>query len=133
MCDQDIIALLRAKLSRHPGVRYRATDDEVTLDPARPDGFEVRVVREDRHIRVFYAGWSDTFESATEAMDCFDFAFSDRCRLRVASRGGVDYAWRLEYYLDDAWHSDSSVQLPGPPPSGESAIRVLRNGPKRPE
>ncbi len=38
-----------------------------------------------------------------DALDCFAFGLSDKCRVKVFSRGGRDYKWVMESLEQEEW------------------------------
>ena len=91
-------------LRQREGVRFDATPEEVSVPPASPDGFTVSLrAAGHRLFEVRCDGWRETFSRAEDAYDCFAFALSDRCRLRVTYRGRRAVAWQIEKYEYGLW------------------------------
>ena len=93
------------------GVRCERTAESVRYVPANADGFEVVLSRGDREFTVSFAGWHEPFDTPEEALRCFMFGLSDRCRLRVLSRGSFDYRWTVQARRDGRWEDDSETGL----------------------
>jgi hypothetical protein len=111
--SRSAIEAIREKLQRHPHLRAEETATSITVQPESPDGFPVRLDQHSRGYTVSFAGWHEEFESyeESEALNCFAFGLSERCRLRVLSRGSFDYRWIVQHFKDDAWHDDSETGL----------------------
>ena len=105
----DPIAELKSRLDDMPGLRYTAGPGSVAVEPGSGDGFPVSVFADDRGYVVSFHGWHEHFTDAESAVDCFLFGLTDRARLKVSSRCGVDYKWTLEYRRDGQWVEDSTT------------------------
>ena len=106
----NVLQLAEEYVRRFPALRYQRRALSLHVDPPNPNGFPVAIeVTRDGFV-VHLSGWQDAFEEERDALDCFRFAFSPQCRLRVASRGGVDCEWTLEFRDEDGWQSDKSVE-----------------------
>ena len=91
-------------LRQHEGVRFDATPEEVSVPPVAPDGFTVSLrIAGNRLFEVRCDGWRETFSRAEDAYDCFAFALSDRCRLRVTYRGRRAVGWQIEKWEYGLW------------------------------
>ena len=123
----NIIASLEEKLKAFPQVRYVAGSDFIEIEAPREGGFPVNVCRHEDRFVVAFSGWYDAFTTREEALECFDFAFSDRCRVRVESRAGVPYSWTREYLVEGAWQADSTVRSTFVPAWGAVRERFLCN------
>jgi hypothetical protein len=105
------IAAIKEKLQRHPELRFEQDTDFIKILPRDSQGFAVGLRELGGTITVYFEGWHEDFETVEEALDCFTMGLSDCARLRVLSRGGVDYNWRLEAWEDAAWVPYSTTGL----------------------
>lgn len=79
------------------GLRFEATTRTLTVPPATDDGFAVSlVVRSDREYEVHGEEWTERFERAEDAYDCFLFLLSEESRLKVTLRGTTAVGWQVE-------------------------------------
>jgi hypothetical protein len=99
------------RLQRHPDLVYRVTGRTVTVDPPTAEGFAVSLTEGTDEWVVGFDGWHEHFTSEDEALNCFAFGLSDRCRLRVHRRGSFPYRWTVEERTDDGWREDSTTGL----------------------
>ena len=106
-----VIETIRAKLQKYPHVRYEHTATTITVAPESPDGFPVSLHEDGGAYVVGLGGWHEHFASESEAIGCFAFGLSDRCRLRVTSRGRTEYRWTVQRLVDGAWRDDSETGL----------------------
>jgi hypothetical protein len=60
---------------------------------------------------VSFSGWHEEFQDEQEAIDCFGFGLSERCRLKVLQRGRMSYKWVVQSRTDQGWTSDSETGL----------------------
>ena len=74
-----------------------------------------------------FEGWHEHFERQEEALNCFAVGLSDSARLKVLSRGGVDYSWMLETRQENQWVPDSTTGLFFFPFWRKKVTRYLRN------
>jgi hypothetical protein len=97
------------RLRRHPELVYRVSGGMVTVEPPTTDGFPVSLTEGAGEWVVGFDGWHEHFTSEDEALDCFAFGLSDRCRLRVHRRGSFPYRWTVEERTGDGWRADSTT------------------------
>ncbi|MCS6976288.1 MAG: hypothetical protein NZM31_04650 [Gemmatales bacterium] len=98
-------------LRRHPELSYRVTTGAVTVDPPTAGGFGVSLVESANGWVVSFDGWHEHFTTEKEALACFAFGLSDRCRLRVSYRGSFPYRWTVEKRTTEGWREDSTTGL----------------------
>jgi|SRR5215471_16175414 len=107
----DIIGEVKARLAKHPDVRYQSGRDFVSIPPQDPDGFTVRIDIDRSGFTVGFDGWHEHFDSAEDALECFARGLSDACRLEVEFRGRIETKWIDQSLEDGCWVSDSEVGL----------------------
>ncbi len=107
----DPIEMLQQKLARHPELRYESTDNSITVAPPSDEGFSVSFFATPIEYVVYFEGWHEHFETVEKALDCFSFAYSGQCRLRVVYRGSTAVRWELQSRDIDGWVSDTEVGL----------------------
>ena len=96
-------------LQKYPQAQYEQGDDFVRVLPCTPEGFEVVIEQIwENHFTVSYDHWHEDFYTLEEALDCFFFGLSNRCRLKVQSKDGVPFRWTVEYWDEPNWHERSS-------------------------
>ncbi len=105
------VALLRRRLEKHPSIALSAERGGVSVKPTSAAGFEVSLLEETHETFVFFEGWHEHFESPEEAVNCFLFGLSSRCRIRVQRRGGYAHHWTLESNESGAWVPYSETGL----------------------
>jgi hypothetical protein len=109
--QMDVLAVLRERLDAH-GVPYRHDERSVAVLPRSATGFVVSIVAGRGEYVVSFDGWHDHFASGEEALRCFAFGMSTRCRLRVTMRGGRACAWQVESADGrGGWCADSETGL----------------------
>jgi hypothetical protein len=97
------------RLRGHPELVYRVSGGTITVEPSRADGFPVSLTEGAGEWVVAFDGWHERFASEDEALDCFAFGLSDRCRLKVHYRGRSPYRWTVEARAGDGWREDSTT------------------------
>ncbi|GIW82814.1 MAG: hypothetical protein KatS3mg105_4621 [Gemmatales bacterium] len=99
------------RLERHPELVYRVSSGTVTVEPPTAEGFSVSLTEGAGAWVVAFDGWHEHFTSADEALRCFAFGLSDRCRLRVHLRGSFAYRWAVEERTEAGWREVSVTGL----------------------
>jgi hypothetical protein len=104
-------ATLREKLAAHPIARVEETEEALTVLPATPAGFPVTLRKVPAGYQVSFEGWHEDFDTEDEAIACFGFGLSNRCRLAITFRGASPVRWTVESLRDGAWSADSTTAL----------------------
>ena len=101
----EVVGLLK----KYPQINYERRDDSVLVPPATPEGFAVTIEQIwEGHFAVSYGGWQKDFDILEEAVDCFLMGLSNRCRLKVESKGSKPVRWTLEQLEEQNWREVSS-------------------------
>lgn len=106
-----IINKIIEKLKNYPDIHYQADDQEIKVPSQTDDGFEVSLSILDSGFVVNFDGWHEEFENEEEAMNCFGFGLSEKCRLKVVSRGKTDYKWIVESRTENGWEFSTLTSL----------------------
>jgi hypothetical protein len=125
--DANVIKRIRERLMHYPTVTYRDRGNAITINPMTTDGFSVSLAIERAEFVVSFDGWHEHFQSEDDALNCCAFGLSDRCRLRVLRRWGIEYRWTLETQTDAGWREDSTTGLLLFPFWGKLEIIYRRN------
>jgi hypothetical protein len=107
----DPFAEIRNRLAGRPGLRIEEKNGCIEAIPDDEGGFPVSLFDEGNHFTVGYGGWHEQFESVEDAVECFGFGLSERCRLKSFLAGSSEYKWTVEYLNDGAWTEDRTVGL----------------------
>src|SRR5947209_331194 len=105
------VGRIAVRLRRHPELVYRVTGGTITVSPPTAGGFSVSLTEGAGEWVVGFDGWHERFTSEEEALDCFAFGLSDRCRLRVHYRGSFPYQWPVEERGGEGWRGDRTPRL----------------------
>jgi hypothetical protein len=96
-------------LEKCPQIQCERGEDSVRVHPTTPEGFEVVIEQIwESHYSVFYGGWHEDFHTLEEALGCFFFGLSNRCRLKVQSKHGNPFRWTVEHWDDPSWRERST-------------------------
>jgi len=118
---------IKARLSKYPGVLVEADSHSVRVIPNSPTGFEVEFsMNRDSYI-VAFEGWHENFADQTEALNCFAFGLSDKCRLKEYRRGNFPYKWTVEFLDGEQWTKESTTGLLLFPFWRKRTVRYLQN------
>ena len=79
------------RLNRYPRLTYHVTDRMIAVDAPTANGFAVSLTKGLDDWVVAFDGWHEHFKSEEEALNCFVFGLSGRCRLQVRYRGSFPY------------------------------------------
>ena len=121
----ELVEILR----KTAGNRLAVTRSGIRIRATSKSGFDVQVRRSGREYTVRFGGWHCHAERPEAVYDLLLMAFSPSCRLRVDSRGGVDYCWTVEVERDMQWEPAHSTRRFFYPYWGEHAVRYLNNEP----
>jgi hypothetical protein len=102
------------------------SSQHVRVRPQSNDGFTVELFMSEGEYAVHFNGWHEHFTSLDEALDCFIFGLSEKCRLREHRRFGIAYKWTVEGRDGDRWVEDSTTGLMLPL-FGKGEVRLLQN------
>ena len=107
----ETFARLREKLAAHPTARIDETGQALTVLPSTPTGFPVTLRRIGAGYQVSFEGWHEDFDAEDDAIACFGFGLSNRCRLAITFRGTSPVQWTVESLRDATWTPDSTTGL----------------------
>lgn len=108
----SVIDKIKAKLENYPQVRYEADSNNIHVFPTTNEGFTVWLNIDDRGVyTVNFDGWHEHFDNEEEALNCFAFGLSNKCRLKVQLRGNFPHKWTVEYKQGEGWVEDSTHAL----------------------
>jgi hypothetical protein len=77
----EVIQKVQSKLEKYPNLKTEFGNNYAIVYPADETGFEVRLDAGAIEYTVSYSGWHDHFKDPDEALNCFGFGLSDKCRL----------------------------------------------------
>jgi hypothetical protein len=117
---------IKARLSKYPGVLVEADSQSVRVIPNSPSGFVVEFSMNRDSYSVAFEGWHENFADQSEAINCFAFGLSDKCRLKEYRRGNFAYKWTVEF-LDGEWTEESTTGLLLFPFWRKRTVRYLQN------
>jgi hypothetical protein len=96
-------------LQQYPQAKYECGDNFVRIPPCSTEGFEVAVEQVwENHFMVSLGRWRQDFYTAQEAVECFLFGLTNRCRLKVESKNSVPFRWTVEQWSDPSWSERST-------------------------
>ena len=105
------ITNLKEKLDKFPEIKYLIEGNSITVPSNCEKGFPVSFCQSQNNFTVSFKGWHEEFDKEEEAFACFKFGLSQKCRLKVLSRGKFEYKWILEHQRNNEWAQDSETGL----------------------
>jgi len=105
------IEKIKDKLRKYPQLNCQIEGNKISVEPSSTTGFTVWLIDNDPGYTVGFDGWHEEFENQDEALNCFAFGLSDKCRLKVAKRGNKPYSWTVESKIGKEWNEDSKTGL----------------------
>lgn len=111
--------------TKHAALRYTDAAGTVVVHASRPRGFDVSISED---LIVGFDGWHEHFDTPEEALECFAFGLSERCRLKVTYRGKFAHKWTMEFFEDGRWIEDSTTGILLFPFWRAPRIEYLQNG-----
>jgi hypothetical protein len=121
------LAELKQRLERHPDIRFKPGDKQLTIYAKDESGFDISVIDEGFEVTVYFGGWHQHFDTMEEAIQCVGFGLSDECRIKVERRGAKPYRWTLEYRDGDDWKFDGLTSLVFYPYWRRKSVSYLQN------
>jgi hypothetical protein len=107
----NAIQKIKTKLSAYRDVQYSESADGIEVHPRNQSGFTVGLCITPSGFTVNFDGWHEEFTSEDEALDCFAFGLSPKCRLAIVFRGDTETKWVVEGLENGAWTPDSETGL----------------------
>jgi hypothetical protein len=107
----NAIQKIKTKLLAYPDVQYSESADGIEVHPGSQSGFTVGLRITPSGFTVNFEGWHEDFTSEDEALDCFAFGLSPKCRLAIVFRGDTGTKWVVEGLENGAWTPDSETGL----------------------
>lgn len=105
----DVLDQVRDRLKRErTDLRYVEEAGTIVVPASTSNGFDVSISDD---LTVGFDGWHEHFDAPEDAVNCFAFAFSGQCRLKVTYRGKCAHKWTLETLVDGEWVEDSTTGL----------------------
>jgi hypothetical protein len=107
----DTLEEVKSSLAAQEQFKWRIDGNWITVEPSSPDGFSVWITGNGHQWTVGFDGWHQHFDSEFEAVDCFLWGLSGKCRLTVSLRGKFPYKWTAEYEEGGEWRSLGTTAL----------------------
>ncbi len=124
---KESIKVLKQKLDGYYGCKSNAEEDFIEVIPNKENGFSVSFYDCGEEIIVSYGGWHEHFTDQESAMKCFQFGLSEKCRLKVYSRGNYEYKWTVQYLEGKEWLDYDTTGLIFFPFWKSRSIKYLQN------
>jgi hypothetical protein len=100
---------LRAWLAEKRGLNWNFVENTITIRSSSLDGDSVWISKDTVEWTVGVDGWHHHFDTESEAVQCFLWILSGKCRIQVIYRGNIPYRWTAQYKPDDQWESISTI------------------------
>lgn len=125
----NIIEAIIDILKPYPEARHEHRSDAIRVLAPNEEGYEVALlIRPDGcGYTVCLATWHMEFADEHSAIGTFLGGLSEGYRLRVASRGNVDYRWTIQYKEANGWIDGSTVGIFSYPFWKRTRVRYLQN------
>jgi hypothetical protein len=97
---------IKTELKKYPHIVYKEYEGrEIDVDPVNKDGFNISFEESNNPTlyRVCFDTWHLHAESETEAINCFFWGLTSKVRLKVTSRGKIEFRWTVEKLEDGEW------------------------------
>ena len=107
------ISEIKKHLRKFPEIVIKEDSNYLSATIDSPNGFEVWFSEDIEEYTVGFEGWHQHFDKSEveSAIECFTFGLSDKCRLKVTSRGGKAYKWQMEAFEGGEWVPYSTTGL----------------------
>lgn len=108
----NVIEKIIDVLKQYPQVRYEFRSDAIRALAADGNGYDVALLMQPQSCyTVCLATWHMEFTDENSAIGTFLGGLTEAYRLKVASRGGVDYLWTIQYRESYGWRDGSTVGI----------------------
>lgn len=123
--NMDCINKIKEKLEKYPDLQWELNGSTISVSPE--NGFTVWLDESEQGCTVGYNSWHEEFSDKNEALNCFAFGLSEKCRLKVFIKGKTEYKWVMEAFEDGDWVSYSTTCLIFYPYWRKTQICYLQN------
>lgn len=98
------IKVLRRAL-RRCGARFVERGDSVLLPASDERDFDMEFSENFHEYTLRFAGWEGHFikSNLDDALNCFIYALTHHCRVKVFTRGNTNYKWQLQFREQGKW------------------------------
>ena len=103
------ISHILEKLKKYPELDFEKSETSICVKPA--NGFDVWLRENANTLTVGFSNWHEEFDELEEALDCFAFGLSNKCRLKVFKRGDYEYKWVVQALHENEWYDESTNAL----------------------
>jgi len=100
---------IKKLIDRIPDLNFEESKNYFSILPSDKKGFKVWMSIKDKYMTVGYDGWHEEFDIENDAIRCFIYGLTNKCRLKVFKRGKVVYKWIMQAFEDDQWLDFSST------------------------
>ena len=107
--DMSAISQIVEKLKKYPELDFEQDANSISVTPV--NGFNVWLTENGNLLTVGFSGWHEEFTEIEEALNCFTFGLSDKCRLKVYKRGSFEYKWIVQASHENEWYDDSETGI----------------------
>ncbi|MDP6969131.1 MAG: hypothetical protein QGG88_08470 [Gammaproteobacteria bacterium] len=105
----DVYQEIRERIKKYPNALL--TEESYGLSVTPEGGFTVWIASNDKYYSVGFEGWHEDFDSAEEALECFAWGLSNKCRLKIYNKGTNSYKWVTQSLENDEWENVSTTCL----------------------
>ena len=107
MTTKTFIEEIRFRLTQYPHVIAQEGGNTISVSPE--GGFKVWAVDQGDEYTVGFDGWHEHFDDMNDAIHCFAWGLSTKCRLKVVSKGGEPCRWTAQVLINGEWLDESTV------------------------
>ena len=105
----DVYQEIRKRIKKYPNAVLEEERHGLSVTPE--DGFTVWVASNEEYYSVGFEGWHEDFDSAEEALECFGWGLSNKCRLKIYNKGSKPYKWVTQSLKNGEWENVSTTGL----------------------
>lgn len=105
----SLIAKIIEKLKKYP--QLIVDEDKYGISVTPDGGFTVWATENENSYTVGFEGWHEEFDNIDEALNCFAYGLSNKCRLKIIERGNVAHRWVAQSLENGQWVNGSTTGL----------------------
>ena len=100
------------RLKTYPDADYESDTNSITVSPKNENGFPVTLSDNGNgNYTVAFDFWHEEFDNENDALNCFAFGLTNKCRLKITKKGNKPIKWTVESNENGVWEEDSTTGL----------------------
>ena len=103
----EIYSEIKDRLEKYSNVE--TIDEPHGLSVTVENGFTVWIAANKEYYSVGFEGLEETFEDREDALNCFSWCLSEKCRQKIFFKGTKPYKWVAQSFENGVWVDYSTM------------------------